>query len=47
MLIVIMLTVDVLSIVILIVDLESDVTVDWFGLACFANKNKNCQLLYS
>jgi hypothetical protein len=20
---------------------------DWFGLACFANKNKNCQLLYS
>ncbi len=21
--------------------------VDWFGLVCFANKNKNCHLLYS
>ncbi len=20
---------------------------DWFGLVCFANKNKNCQLSYS
>ncbi len=20
---------------------------DWFGLVCFANKNKNCQLAYS
>ncbi len=20
---------------------------DWFGLICFANKNKNCQFLYS
>ncbi len=24
-----------------------DLLVDWFGLVCFANKNKNCQLSYS
>jgi hypothetical protein len=24
-----------------------DLLFDWFGLACFANKNKNCQLSYS
>ncbi len=24
-----------------------DLLVDWFGLICFANKNKNCQLSYS
>jgi hypothetical protein len=24
-----------------------DLLFDWFGLDCFANKNKNCQLLYS
>jgi hypothetical protein len=24
-----------------------DLLFDWFGLVCFANKNKNCQLLYS
>ncbi len=24
-----------------------DLLFDWFGLVCFANKNKNCQLSYS
>jgi hypothetical protein len=24
-----------------------DLLFDWFGLLCFANKNKNCQLSYS
>jgi hypothetical protein len=24
-----------------------DLLFDWFGLVCFANKNKNCQLVYS
>ncbi len=24
-----------------------DLLFDWFGLACFANKNKNCELSYS
>ncbi len=24
-----------------------DLLFDWFGLACFANKSKNCQLSYS
>jgi hypothetical protein len=24
-----------------------DLLFDWFGLVCFANKNKYCQLLYS
>jgi hypothetical protein len=24
-----------------------DLLFDWFGLDCFANKNKNCQLSYS
>jgi len=24
-----------------------DLLYDWFGLVCFANKNKNCQLSYS
>jgi hypothetical protein len=24
-----------------------DLLFDWFGLVCFANKNINCQLLYS
>jgi hypothetical protein len=24
-----------------------DLLFDWFGLVCFGNKNKNCQLLYS
>jgi hypothetical protein len=24
-----------------------DVLFDWFGLVCFANKNKNCQFSYS
>ncbi len=24
-----------------------DLLFDWFGLICFANKNKNCQLSYS
>jgi hypothetical protein len=24
-----------------------DLPFDWFGLVCFANKNKNCQLSYS
>jgi hypothetical protein len=24
-----------------------DFLFDWFGLVCFANKNKNCQLSYS
>jgi len=24
-----------------------DILFDWFGLVCFANKNKNCQLSYS
>jgi hypothetical protein len=24
-----------------------DLLFDWFGLVCFANKNKNCQLAYS
>jgi hypothetical protein len=23
-----------------------DLLFDWFGLVCFANKNKNCQLSY-
>ncbi len=26
--------------------LEGDLLFDWFGLVCFANKNKNCQLSY-
>jgi hypothetical protein len=25
----------------------TDLLFDWFGLVCFANKNKNCQLSYS
>jgi hypothetical protein len=25
----------------------ADLLFDWFGLVCFANKNKNCQLSYS
>jgi len=24
-----------------------DLLFDWFGLVCFANKNKNCQLSYN
>jgi ankyrin repeat protein len=24
-----------------------DLLFDWFGLVCFGNKNKNCQLSYS
>ncbi len=24
-----------------------DLLFDWFGLVCFANKNKNCKLSYS
>jgi len=24
-----------------------DLLFDWFGLVCFANKNKNCELSYS
>ncbi len=24
-----------------------DLLFDWFGLVCYANKNKNCQLSYS
>jgi hypothetical protein len=24
-----------------------DLQFDWFGLVCFANKNKNCKLSYS
>jgi hypothetical protein len=24
-----------------------DLLFDWFGLVCFSNKNKNCQLSYS
>ncbi len=28
-------------------DCTIDLLFDWFGLVCFANKNKNCQLSYS
>jgi hypothetical protein len=27
--------------------MNRDLLFDWFGLVCFANKNKNCQLSYS